>query len=74
MWRWGGVLGLLLLVAPAPGRAEDIAFVRTVIAPDSPQCPCGNALGDLDRDGRADAIVAGSEGPLVSYASPDGTR
>jgi type 1 glutamine amidotransferase len=31
-------------------------------------------MGDLDGGGQADAIVAGSEGPLVSYASPDGTR
>jgi type 1 glutamine amidotransferase len=78
MRRWGGLLRVLLLVvaanAPTPGRAEDIDFVRTVIASDSPQCPCGNALGDLNRDGRADAIVVGSEGPLVSYTSPDWIR
>lgn len=45
-----------------------------VIASDSPQCPCGNALGDLDGDDRADAIVAGSVGPLVSYADSEWTR
>ncbi|MFL6203262.1 MAG: FG-GAP repeat domain-containing protein [Thermoanaerobaculia bacterium] len=69
--------GALFLVAAAivsaPGRAEDIPFVRTVIALDSPRCPCGKALGDLDGDGRLDAIVAGSDGPLVWYAYPDWT-
>lgn len=74
MWRWGGLLGLLLLGAATPGRAEDIDFDRTVISSDSPQCPCGNGLEDLNGDGQADAIVAGGEGPLVSYASPDGAR
>jgi len=76
--RGGGCLsGALFLVAAAivsaPGRAEEIPFVRTVIALDSPRCPCGKALGDLDGDGRLDAIVAGSDGPLIWYASPDWT-
>jgi type 1 glutamine amidotransferase len=76
--RWsGGLFGALFLVAAAtvsaPGRAEDIPFVRTVIALDSPHCPCGKALGDLDGDGRLDTIVAGSDGPLVWYAYPDWT-
>ena len=53
---------------------EPIPFVRTVIASDSPHGPCGNALGDLDGDGQLDAIVAGSEGPLVWYAYPDWSR
>jgi type 1 glutamine amidotransferase len=76
-----GFLGVLLLVAtiivPASSQAEEIPFVRTVIASDSPECPCGKALGDLDGiggRGRLDAIVAGSEGPLVSYADPGWTR
>ncbi|MFP5285580.1 MAG: ThuA domain-containing protein, partial [Thermoanaerobaculia bacterium] len=77
MRRSGGVFGVLFLAAvalgSAPGRAEDIPFVRTQIALDSPHGPCGNALGDLDGDGRLDAIVAGSEGPLVGYAFPDWT-
>jgi hypothetical protein len=77
MRRSGGLFGALFLVVAAtvsaPGRAEDIPFVRTVIALDSPHCPCGKALGDLDGDGRLDAIVAGSDGPLVWYASPDWT-
>jgi type 1 glutamine amidotransferase len=74
----GGFSGALFLVAAAivavPGRAEDLTFVRTVIARDSPHGPSGKALGDLDGDGRLDAIVAGSEGPLVWYAYPDWTR
>lgn len=74
----GGLFGVLFLVAAvvgsAPGRAEDIPFVRSVIATDSPHCPCGKALGDLNGDGRLDAIVAGSEGPLVWYAAPKWTR
>lgn len=74
----GGFSGVLLLVAAVivatPGRAEDLPFVRTVIARDSPDGPSGKALGDLDGDGRLDAIVAGSEGPLVWYAYPDWTR
>jgi type 1 glutamine amidotransferase len=74
----GGLSAVLFLVAAvvvsAPGRAADIPFVRTVIARDSPHCPCGKALGDLNGDGRLDAIVAGSEGPLVWYASPGWTR
>jgi len=78
MRRSGGLFGALFLVAAAigsaPGRAEEIPFVRTVISPDSPHCPCGKALGDLDGDGRLDAIVAGSDGPLVWYAYPDWTR
>src|SRR5215210_3182510 len=78
MRRSVSLFGALFLVAaaivPAPGQAEDIPFVRTVIALDSPHGPCGNALGDLDGDGRPDAIVAGSEGPLVWYAYPDWTR
>ena len=73
----GGLFGALCLAAAVvvavPGRAEEIPFVRTVIAPDSPDGPCGKALGDLDGDGRLDAIVAGSDGPLVWYASPDWT-
>jgi type 1 glutamine amidotransferase len=74
----GGLLGVLLLAAAtigaAPVQAEDIPFVRTVIARDSPHCPCGKALGDLDGNGRLDAIVAGSDGPLVWYAGPNWTR
>ncbi len=73
MRRWGGLLGLLLLAATA-GQAADIPFVRTVIAQDSPHDPLGKALGDLNGDGRPDIIVAGREGPLVWYASPDWTR
>jgi type 1 glutamine amidotransferase len=77
MGRLVGVFGALFLalvaIGPAPGRAEDIPFVRAQIALDSPHGPCGNALGDLDGDGRLDAIVAGSEGPLVWYAFPDWT-
>jgi type 1 glutamine amidotransferase len=77
--REAGVFpGVLLLVAAvivaAPGRAEDLSFVRTVIARNSPHCPCGKALEDLDGDGRLDAIVAGSDGPLVRYAGPAWTR
>jgi hypothetical protein len=68
----GGLLEVLFLVmagiVAAPGRAEDLPFVRTVIARDSSHCPCGKALADLDGDGRLDAIVAGSEGPLIWYA------
>lgn len=75
MRRSGGLFGALFLLAVVIARAragaEDIPFVRTVIAPDSPHGPCGNALGDLDGDGRLDAIVAGSDGPLVWYAWPD---
>lgn len=78
MRRWGCFLGVLLLVVaasePTPGSAEDIPFVRTVIASDGPSCPCGNAAVDLDGDGRAEAIVAGSEGPLISYAGSAWTR
>jgi type 1 glutamine amidotransferase len=78
MRRSGGLFGALCLVAAAivsaPGRAEDIPFVRTVIALESPHGPCGNALGDLDGDGRIDAVVAGSNGPLVWYAYPDWTQ
>ncbi|MEA2564086.1 MAG: cytochrome c [Acidobacteriota bacterium] len=78
MRRSGGLFGVLFLVAaaivPAPVQAEDIPFVRTVIAQDSPYCPCGNALGDLDGDSRPDAIVVGSEGPLVWYAYPNWTQ
>jgi type 1 glutamine amidotransferase len=74
----GSLFGVLLLVAaaavPAPGWAEDVPFFRTVIALDSPHGPCGKALGDLDGDGHPDAIVAGSDGPLVWYAYPDWTR
>lgn len=74
----GGLSGALCLAAAAivsaPGRAEEIPFVRTVIALDSPHGPCGKALGDLDGDGRLDAIVAGSNGPLVWYAYPHWTR
>ncbi len=77
MRRSGGLFGALFLsavaIVSAPGRAEDISFVRTVIAPDGPHGPCGKALGDLDGDGGLDAIVAGSEGPLVWYAAPDWT-
>ncbi|HKV12223.1 MAG TPA: ThuA domain-containing protein [Thermoanaerobaculia bacterium] len=77
MGRSGGLCGALLLVAAvvvsAPGRAEDIPFIRTVIAPDGPDCPCGKALGDLDGNGRPDVIVAGSDGPLLWYADPDWT-
>jgi hypothetical protein len=69
-----GLFGVLFLVAAAIVSAEDIPFIRTVIAPDSPHCPCGKALGDLDGDSRLDAIVAGSDGPLVWYASPDWTQ
>jgi type 1 glutamine amidotransferase len=77
--RWsGGLFGALFLavaaIVSAPGRAEPIPFVRTVIASDSPHGPCGNALGDLDGDGRLDAIVAGSNGPLVWYAYPNWSR
>lgn len=73
MRRWGGVLGVLFLVlaATVPVRADDIPFIRTVITQNGPQCPCGNVLAG---DGRLEAIVAGSEGPLVGYASPDWTR
>jgi type 1 glutamine amidotransferase len=74
--RWpGGLFGVLFLaIVSAPGQAQDIPFVRTVIAPDSPHGPCGNALGDVDGDGRPDAIVAGSEGPLVWYSYPGWTQ
>jgi type 1 glutamine amidotransferase len=72
----GGLSGVLFLaaaIAAAPGRAEEIPFVRTVIARDSPRCPCGKALGDVNGDGRLDAIVAGSDGRLVWYAAPGWT-
>jgi len=59
------------VVAPVPVRAADLSFSRTVIAPDSPECPCGKALGDVNGDGRPDVIVAGNAGPLVWYANPD---
>src|ERR1044071_4282044 len=77
MARAGGLLGALLLVAAgvafAPDQAEEIPFVRNVIAPSGPPCPCGKALADINGDGRLDAIVAGSEGPLVWYAGPEWT-
>lgn len=77
MGRSGGLFGVLFLFATAivsaPAQAQDIPFIRTVIASDSPSCPCGKALGDLNGDGQPDAIVAGSEGPLVWYSYPDWT-
>jgi type 1 glutamine amidotransferase len=73
----GGVFGILLLAVVAigavAGSAEDIPFIRTQIALDSPRCPCGIAVGDLNGDGRLDVIVAGGEGPLVWYAGPNWT-
>lgn len=78
MRRSSGLLGVLSLVTTvlvsAAAQAEDIPFVRTVIASDGPHGPCGNALADLNGDGRLDAVVAGSDGPLVWFAHPDWTR
>ena len=74
MGRSGGLLAVLFLVAAAVGSAQDIPFVRTVISPDSPNGPCGNALGDINGDGRTDAVVACSDGPLAWYAYPQWTR
>ena len=73
MRRFGGLLAVLILL-PASSQAQDIPFLRTFIAPDSPHGPCGNALGDVNGDGRLDAIVAGSEGPLVWYSWPNWNR
>src|SRR4028119_997522 len=74
----GGLFGVLLLasatIGATPVQAEDIPFVRTVVARESPHCPCGKALGDLDGNGHLDAIVAGSDGPLVWYEGPGWTR
>lgn len=73
MRRSGGLFGALFLVAaaivPTPGRAEDIPFVRTVIAPDSPHGPCGNALGDLDGDGRLERSSPAATGH-ESFSEP----
>ena len=78
MVGWGGLLGALLLVTAALpfafGQTEDIPFLREVIAPAGPPGPCGKTLADLDGDGRPDAIVAGSDGPLVWYAAPNWTE
>jgi type 1 glutamine amidotransferase len=74
MRRSGGLFGALFLVVVAVSPAQEIPFGRTVIAVDSPDCPCGKALGDLDGDGHLDVVVAGSDGPLVSYTGPDWTR
>lgn len=74
MRRAGGVFGALVLVAASFVSAGEIPFIRTVIAQESPHGPCGKALGDLDGDGRLDAVVAGSEGPLVWYAYPGWTQ
>ena len=73
MSRSGGLLAVLALLA-ASSQAQEVPFLRTFIAPDSPHGPCGNALGDVNGDGRLDAIVAGSDGPLVWYAWPDWNR
>jgi type 1 glutamine amidotransferase len=76
MRRSVSLFAALFLVAASPSilQAADIPFVRAVIAAESPRDPVAAALGDVDGDGRADAIVAGRHGPLAWYASPDWTE
>ena len=77
MRRSVGLFAALFLVAAASPpilQAANIPFVRTVIAAEGPRDPGAAALGDVDGDGRADAIVAGQNGPLVWYAYPDWTE
>ncbi len=61
-----GAGGLLL----AGSAAAHVPFVETVIDGDPPIDPWMKAIGDIDRDGLPDLVVAGKDGPVVWYQTP----
>ena len=46
-------------------------YTRIVVDLSSPNNPWMKSIGDLNGDGRPDLVVAGSNGPIVSYKSPN---
>ena len=55
------------------GTVSDIPFTRLVIDPLSPSDPWAKQMGDLDRDGYLDMVVAGEGSSVVWYRYDPGT-
>lgn len=63
--------GAVLLAACDTGPSESTRVLYQLVDSAGPRDPWGKAIGDVNRDGRADLIVAGrSGGGLVWYEGP----
>ncbi len=67
------VAGIVAVVMVQPVAAGEIPFARIAID-DSVQDPWAKIISDIDRDGFADLVVGGRDGPLVWYRYPDWTK
>lgn len=55
-------------------RTGPVPLSHRVVDPSPPTNPWYKMTGDLDGDGQADIVVAGSKGPMVVYRAPDWTK
>lgn len=69
------VLGaVLLLLGPVDLKAQGIDVDHEILKEEGPTDPWAKMLGDIDGDGRVDAVIGGRNGPLVWYENPDWER
>lgn len=72
------IVGTWPVVAETAGQqqlsASQLVFELEVVDESPPKRPWGKMVGDIDRDGRLDIIIAGAQGPLVWYKAPSWDR